>query len=400
MLKNFLGRKVALNAVTSLTLAGLIGAASSFIFWFISAHRAPISAVGHATVVVLVASVVNAVTSFGLTVGLLRAKARGALSRRSVLIAVGISFIGSIAASAVACAYWNSDSLHDAGLTRLGIFISVAILSGTLAVSTLLDTLASSSDQLYFAPLRNLGVLILRTLFVLIIPELTVPSLVLSFYAPLAISTALALPRYLSRTTFSQSKHGDVRTIVRESFGAWPASLVFSGIGLGLPLVVALVVGPGGGATFYLMWNVALLSNSLIGAATSLGLAKLSEEEKISSLGLNSHLMIWLSGVAVAGFGILAVLAFGSQYANLGLSAAPLVGLGFIPYGYLQYGVMGLRRQGRHGSAAIATSVVLVTMILLLLTAHSNELNVVALYWCVASSSGLIVQIFVQRAVR
>lgn len=172
-----LGRRFSLNRVSSLTLAGLIGATASFAFWLLSAHRTPIEAVGHATTVVLVAGAVNSVTAFGFTVGLLRAQARGTMSRQSLGAAVAISAAGSVVASLIPCLLWGNQSLHEAGLSRPEIFVGIAVLSGTLAVSTMLDTLAASGGNLFLPPVRNIAVLVIRCGLIFAFPQLTVASL-------------------------------------------------------------------------------------------------------------------------------------------------------------------------------------------------------------------------------
>jgi hypothetical protein len=378
------------QGVAWLTVAGLIGAASSFLFWLIAARRTTIETVGHATVVVLVASVVNAVTSFGFTVGLLRAKAKSGLSQYTVVVASVMSLGGSLIASAMTSAVWADSSLQAAGMSRLLLFLYLGGLSGSLAVSTLIDTLAVGYDVAMLAVLRNGAVLVVRLLIVALVPDITVGGLVFVFLIPLLFSTVVSLPWLLSRATLQQTDRQQTFSALRESILAWPTSLIFSGLSLALPLVVALVVGPARGAVFYLLWNIALMSNSLVGAATSLGLGHGHSDVEADGLSRRSQGLLLVVSLMMSVGGVIAVYVFGSDYVRFGRNAAPLIGLGLIPYGYLQYHVLRLRRAGQHGRAAFATGAVLFVMITALTSYRPQSLAVVAFMWCGASLAGAV----------
>lgn len=379
------------EGVATLTLAGLIGAASSFLFWLIAARRAELNSVGRATVVVLVGSVINAVTSFGLNVGLLRAKSRTELGRVTVVSGVALSVFGSIAMSAIVGWLWPRASLAAAGVTRWALLLELVALSGSLAVSILVDTLAASYGLARLPILRNVGVLIVRLLVVLTYRELTVGSMVAIFALPLLVSVVATLPWFMHRAGLRPGTRHEATEAIRESLAAWPTSLVFSGVSLALPLVVAVTVGPERAAVFYLLWNVALLFNSLIGAATSLGLSHTVIRDPESSVALSAQerVSVFLVAVCMAVGGALATYVFGPRYVDLGLSSVPLIALGLIPYGYLQYYVLDLRRLGRHGKAAFATSVVLFVMLVGLVILQPDSLLVVSFVWCVASGIGM-----------
>ena len=386
-------RKSLPDGVASLTLAGLIGAASSFLFWLVAARRAEIEVVGRATTVVLVGSAVNAVTSFGLTIGLLRAKSRSELGLSTVVSAMLLSLLGSVLFSAVVGGLWPSDSLIAHETSRLTLMVELVALSGGLALSVLIDTLASSYGVVRLPIVRNVVVLIARLVAVFACHRLTVGSLVLIFMLPLVASVLLAFPWFMRGVSFPHGTRRGTIAAIRESLTAWPASLVFSAVSMVLPLLVVLVVGPAKGAVFYLLWNIALLCNSLIGAVTSLGLGATDEPtiEMSTRTSSRDRKTIVLVSIATAAGGVGATYVFGRHYVDLGLTAAPFVGLGFLPYGFMQYDVMRLRRDGRHGHAAIATSTVVLVMIMGLVVLRPQSLLVVSLIWCLASVIGTCV---------
>ena len=88
--------------------------------------------------------------------------------------------------------------------------------------------------------------------------------------------------------------------------------------------------------------------------------------------------------------GVIAVYVFGSDYVRFGRNAAPLIGLGLVPYGYLQYHVLRLRRADQHGRAAFATGAVLFVMITALTSYRPQSLAVVGFIWCGASLAGAV----------
>lgn len=386
-------RQLLTGDVASLTGAGLVGAVSTFLFWLVAARRAPLLLIGHTTTVVVVGSVINAVSSFGLTVGLLREKVHGGLTRSTLRAGLLLSALGSVAVSVVALAVWPEGARETLGLSSVMLLGHLVALSGGLALSVLTDTVAAGFGVPRLAIGRNVVVVFLRTLLILTMNQITIGSLLVAFWLPAILSTLGAIVLLWQRGDFLNTSRPSSRRALSESIRAWPTSLIFNALAMLPPLVVAVVCGPSRGAVFYLLWNTALLANSLIGAWTSLGLREGSTPlDRWSRVLSFLEISVVLAVAAVTGmFGVVAIIAYGANYRLLGLTAAPLVGLGVIPYGILQFRVLSLRRHGRHRRAALVTSLLLAFWMLGLLATRPSSLVDVALWWCGAGLFSLVV---------
>ncbi len=386
-------RRLLSGEVASLTAAGLVGAISTFVFWLVAARRAPLLLIGHTTSVVVAGSVINAVSSFGLTVGLLREKAHGGLHRSTLRAGMVLSTTGSAVVSVVALALWPSSSLDALHLTSPTLYVHLFGLSGGLALSVVIDTVAAGFGLPRLAIVRNLTVLVLRIVTVLTLHDLTCSHLLYAFWLPMVVTTLCALPVLWRRGDLHPTATESPRRALRESFRAWPTSLVFNAVAMVPPLVVTVVNGPADGAVFYLLWNTALLANSLIGAWTSLGLRENSPlpQRRSRVMSILEMAVVWGVATVTAVVGIVAVVAYGAEYRQLGLAAAPLIGLGIVPYGILQFRVLALRRHGQHRRAAMMTASLLTLWMVGLLIVHPTSLVDVALWWCGAGVVALIV---------
>lgn len=377
-------RQLLTGEVASLTGAGLVGAASTFLFWLVAARRTPLLLVGHTTTVVVVGSVINAVSSFGLTVGLLREKVHGGLARSTLRAGYLLSVIGSAVVSAVALAVWPSSARETLGLSSSMLFAHLVALSVGLAVSVLTDTLAAGFGMPRLAIVRNVVVVVLRTLAVLTMDQITCSRLLVAFWLPAIVTTVCAIPLLWRRGDFLQVSTVSSRRALDESLRAWPTSLIFNALAMLPPLVVAVVSGPARGAVFYLLWNTALLANSLIGAWTSLGLREggTTSHRWTRVMSIVEIGVVFAVAVVTGILGVAAVIAYGANYRAIGLAAAPLVALGVLPFGVLQFRVLALRRHGQHQRAALVTALLLTFWMVGLLVARPTSLVEVALWWC------------------
>jgi hypothetical protein len=159
-----------------------------------------------------------------------------------------------------------------------------------------------------------------------------------------------------------------------------PASLVFNAVTLGVPLSVSFIAGPIAGAVFYLLWNVGTLANSFVAALTSLGLGehrRHSRREIVKNIGF--------VGLVAGVGGEVALLTFGDAYFRAGWLASLVLGLALVPYGYLQFRVMFLRRAGNHLRASVGTLALLLVAELPLLLLRPQELVMAALIWLAAT---------------
>ena len=356
------------GGASALTLAGLLGAASAFLYWLIVAHTSTSVVLGRSATIVLAGSLVNAVTSFGLTVGLLRQNALEQANRRSVALAVILSVLGSAAISIAVGLAWPTHWLHEANVSRTWMLVLLLEISAGLAVSTLIDTVAVGYGAPKIALWRNGAVLLLRLALALGAASLMHGTTAITqvFIAPIVFTVLLALPWFLAAT----------RTTV-------PASLVFNAVTLGVPLTVSFIAGPSAGAVFYLLWNVGTLANSFVAALTSLGLG---EQRRYRRKEIYQRTAV--VGLAAALGGEVALFAFGSNYLRAGWIASLVLGVALVPYGYLQFRVMRLRRAGRHNRATVGTMVMLVLAETPLALWRPQDLWVVATIWLGAAIAG------------
>jgi len=373
------------GGASALTTAGLLGAASAFFYWLIIAHTSSVATLGRSATIVLAGSLINAVTSFGLTVGLLQQRAQERASRRSVALAVTISVVGSLVIAIGVGAIWPTAWLHEAGVTRLSLMVLLVEVAAGLAVSTLVDTVAVGYGASQVALSRNALLLIVRVSLALFATSSLHGTTAITqlFVAPVILSVCVALPWFLWTTRTTIPWHhgpGAERAMLTTSLKSWPASLVFNAVTLGVPLSVSFIAGPIAGAVFYLLWNVGTLANSFVAALTSLGLGenrRHSRREILRNIGL--------VGLAAGAGGEVALLTFGEAYFRAGWLASLVLGLALVPYGYLQFRVMFLRRAGNHRRASLGTLALLLVAELPLLLLRSQELVMAALIWLVAT---------------
>jgi len=373
------------GGASALTMAGLLGAASAFLYWLIIAHTSSVATLGRSATIVLAGSLINAVTSFGLTVGLLQQRAQERASRRSVALAVGISVVGSLLFALGASAVWPTSWLHEAGVTRLALMALLVEVAAGLAVSTLVDTVSVGYGASQVALSRNALLLIIRVSLALFATASLHGTTAVTqlFIAPVILSICVALPwlLWVTRTTIPwHHGPGEERAMLTTSMKSWPASLVFNAVTLGVPLSVSFIAGPVSGAVFYLLWNVGTLANSFVAALTSLGLGEIrrhSRREILKNIGL--------VGLAAGVGGEVALLTFGEAYFRAGWLASLVLGLALVPYGYLQFRVMFLRRAGNHLRASLGTLALLLVAELPLLLLRPQELVMAALIWLVAT---------------
>ena len=386
-------RQLVAGEVASLTGAGLIGAVATFLFWLLVARRASLSLAGRATTVVVVGSVINAVSSFGLTAGVLREKVHGGLARSTLRTAYGLSAAGSVGVSALAIVVWPRDSLDVLQLSTSTLFVHLVGLSGGLALSVLTDTVAAGFGMSRLAVIRNVAVLLLRGAAVLTTNHLTCNTVLTAFWLPTVLSTAITLPILWLRADLRRHTDESPRRAVMESLRAWPTSLVFSAVSMLPPLIVTMATDLDHGAVFYLLWNTALLANSVVGAWTSLGLRENASDLRGSNFVISAmeKLVVIVVATTTAIAGIVAVIAYGPEYRHLGLFAAPLVGLGVLPYGIVQFRVLAFRRRGQHGQAMVTTATLLAVWMLGVLLTRPSSLVGVALWWCGGSALSMLV---------
>lgn len=378
------------GGASALTLAGLLGAASAFLYWLIIAHTHSAVVLGRSATIVLAGSLVNAVTSFGLTVGLLRQNALEQANRRSVALAVAISVFGSAAISVIVGLAWPTAWLHESGVSRSSMLILLLEVSAGLAVSTLLDTVAVGYGVPRIALWRNGIVLALRLLLAVGATSWMHGTTAITqvFIAPIVVTVVLALPWFLAATRATVPwRHGPGAEwdMIATSLRSWPASLVFNAVTLGVPLTVSFVAGPGAGAVFYLLWNVGTLANSFVAALTSLGLG---EQRRYRRKEIYRRTAV--VGLAAAMGGEVALFAFGASYWRAGWLASLVLGVALVPYGYLQFRVMRLRRAGRHSRASVGTLIMLLVAELPLAFWRPQDLWVVALVWLAAAFAGAL----------
>ena len=376
------------GGASALTLAGLLGAASAFLYWLIVAHTSTSVVLGRSATIVLAGSLVNAVTSFGLTVGLLRQNALEQANRRSVALAVILSVLGSAAISIAVGLAWPTHWLHEANVSRTWMLVLLLEISAGLAVSTLIDTVAVGYGAPKIALWRNGAVLLLRLALALGAASLMHGTTAITqvFIAPIVLTVLLALPWFLAATrTTVPWRHGPgaEREMIATSLRSWPASLVFNAVTLGVPLTVSFIAGPSAGAVFYLLWNVGTLANSFVAALTSLGLG---EQRRYRRKEIYRRTAV--VGLAAALGGEVALFAFGSNYLRAGWIASLVLGVALVPYGYLQFRVMRLRRAGRHNRATVGTMAMLAVAEIPLALWRPQDLWVVATIWLGAAIAG------------
>jgi hypothetical protein len=92
--------------------------------------------------------------------------------------------------------------------------------------------------------------------------------------------------------------------------------------------------------------------------------------------------VVFVVAVVTGVLGVAAVIAYGANYRAIGLAAAPLVALGVLPFGVIQFRVLALRRHGQHHRAALVTALLLTFWMVGLLVARPTSLVDVALWWC------------------
>jgi hypothetical protein len=369
-------------------LAGLIGAASAFLYWLVIAHRGSQIMMGRASTIVLAGSLINAVTSFGLNVGIMRLKATDQTGRSSLLFALGMSALASVVLALFVGVGWDSNWLLRGHLTNGALTSWLILLSCGLALTTLLDVIAVGFGAPLLALGRNVVVFVIRFAMSVTGPAPTPATMVRGFVLPIVVSAVLFLVLFFWRTRRTlpwRVTTSATEFMVRTSFRSWPASLVFNIVALGVPLTVSIEAGPAAGAVFYLLWNVSTLANSVTGAITSLGVG---EQHDVPTR------RVWLltSLVAIAGAlgGEIALLAFGWSYFTAGRLAAILLGVALLPYGLVQFRVMKLRRQGHHHGATVSTMVLLLCAEIPLFISHNNSLVLASSVWLLASVASLL----------
>lgn len=390
-------RRFAVN-VGSVTIAGLIGGVASGVFWIIAARRFPLGVIGDAGALVSLAAVINVLTSLGFNGAVLRnvpsRHGNGGLLLSGACTSAFLSVMGSLLVAGV---FAVSATTHNSSFSFVHLLVVLSLLSGSAAISVLVDGVGAPMGNVWLAPLRGVVVGATRIAWLLLVTRGESAFGVDLIYAvPVAIScvaalTILAIQSALRDRSFRPSAE-QRRSFWHYAVHSLPSTIVLTIVPAAPPAIAVWIMGAKSGAVFYICWNGFVLANLLVAAATSLGVSPDVDSAHLIR-AVRVTVSICSAGVVLGGPVLL--LLYGTKYFDGGWLAIALLGLALLPYSQEQLQITLLRRAREHThTTRIALSIGLAGAAGLFVGASLGSPWTMSMGWLLGVSSVLVIGSF------
>ena len=344
--------------------SGATFAGGGFIFWLAAARLASSHQVGLAAGLASAVALLNFLTSFGLTYGVLRFfAATGRDSGPALNAALLLSAVTSAAGAAVFIAgahIWSPDldGLLEAW-SNIAFFVAANV---AVSVGLLLDAAFAAGRSAQWAFVRALAITVGRLAPLVVLGTRGATALfVAAFLAIIATSLVMValLPRLVPLYSFRLRPMGTAgRDLIKFSIGTFPASLLAGAPAFLLPLVVLALLGPSSTAWFYVAWSFGLILQLLPSTISQVSLSEGVKEGawQIAARARRLALAVLLPLVAVVILGASPILSlYGQEYAEHSTAALRWLTIGAIPWAIISINTSSLRVEGR-SAAVVALS--------------------------------------------
>ena len=343
-----------------LTISTGLSAGGGFVAWSVAAHVAPPHAVGVATGLLAICSLLSYLSSLALPYGLLR---YGHLARtpRMIRHALLLTTVTSILAAvifALGSPWWSPDLAPS--LNRADTMAIFTILNVAVGVAVLVDAYLVARRRAGLACARNglvaIGKIGALALLVTITGTSRATLIYLAMLTPVAVSAlcfALPLVR-ASPDNPLPDERGLSAEFFKFSLRNYPGALLDGAPVFLLPVLVLRLVGATDYAYFFVAWSVSGVIGLLAAAVGQVALRESAARDDQRVLAVRARLLV----LAVTGSAVLILLPaaglvlhiFGSSYASFSVLPLRLLVLSAIPGAHLTITIALLRGRKRYSA--------------------------------------------------